>query len=155
MEIVLCVCCETCVQDIRTNVASLFNVIEEISVAAFPVALAKLTTLVMATKNPEEPKSIPAKLRLTLNETTKIFETNISFEFQDKQRTKSIAEMQGVPILASGTLRLQILNMEDREIAGWSIAVAQIGPPQMTLFNVPQMTPTGPAAPAGQAPPAG
>jgi hypothetical protein len=66
MEIVLCLCCETGVQDARTNNLSVFNVIDELHAVAFPITLPRFTAVIIVTKNVEEPDNIPATMKVTL-----------------------------------------------------------------------------------------
>jgi hypothetical protein len=55
MEFRLIACCETTLQDMRNNALSLINVIEELSAAAFPVIIPKLTMVTLASRSAQEP----------------------------------------------------------------------------------------------------
>jgi hypothetical protein len=141
MEIGLCLCCDTCLVDGRTNSISFISLIDEVSSLSFPIALARLTVVTIATRSPSDENIIPASCRLKLGE-TQVASFNFAFEFQDKPRTRSIGELFGVPITGPGNLRVSIHDATNNEIAFWNIAIIQVGPPQMNLFTAPTGAPS-------------
>jgi hypothetical protein len=141
MNIVFFACCEICIQDGRSNVLSLINVLDEVSAVAFPVLMPKLTVVAVFTRTADEPETNTVRLRAVIGEAV-IFDLELAVEFQGRLKTRSIGDLQGIPIPAMGQLRISIVK-DDHEMAGWDIPVLHVGAPQMDLFNIP----AGPAAP--------
>jgi hypothetical protein len=142
MNTVFFACCETCIQDSRTNVLSLINVVDEISAIAFPMLLPKLTVLAVFTRAADEPESGTVRLQADISGVT-VLDLELAVEFQGKLKTRSIGEVQGILIPTMGQLHISLVK-NDQEISGWDIPVLHVGAPHLDLFNAP----TGPAAPA-------
>jgi hypothetical protein len=154
MDLTLLICCETCVQDVRTNVLSIFNLIDELAASAFPVAIPKLTVVAALRRTMEEPAVLSTRLRGTLNN-QQLFDLELPLDFQTKPRTRAIGEMQGVLIPAAGRLRIGLYR-DQAELGGWDIEIFAVGAPRVDLFTTPQgpSTPTAASSAAAPAVPA-
>jgi hypothetical protein len=128
--------------DVRTNVLSLFNVLDEISTVGFPAAIPKLTAIALLARTQDEPQEAGTKLVATMNNQN-LFEFAWPLEFKGRLKSRAVADLQGVVIPGPGTLRLGLWK-DDSEIAFWNIDIVQIGPPKADLFSAPEHAPPVP-----------
>lgn len=119
----LAVCAESVVRDADTNLISIFNVFEELTVPAFPVALAKLSVLFILERDSSDPDQVEC-IAVLLNGEREINRVQITADFEDKPRTRVIIVAQGLVIENPGTLILQLIY-NDHVVNNWRILVQQ------------------------------
>jgi hypothetical protein len=129
MEALFLVCAESLALDQRRNTLSLFHVIEEWNIPAFPLAVPYMVIVGLLKRTAEEPEAPEGvQLRITLAN-QEIFLGPISVNFQGRLRMRSITELGGLVILNPGVLSVSIIEGV-RQLATWSVVVNHIGRPE-------------------------
>lgn len=131
MEVELFVCADSAAVDARTQTISLFHIIEELNSPAFPVVIPRLTIGAVLTRVESEPERPDLQLRIGLG-SQEIFRGPFGLSFQQHLRARAIVDIQGVVVLAPGSLKVA-LYAADRELAAWSIKVNHIGQPAVSV----------------------
>jgi hypothetical protein len=135
MKAVFSACCETVIQDIRTNSLSLINLMDEIHAVAFPVLMPKICFVASIERSEEEASPAPGRLIGKLNG-NEVFSFETTFDFQGKTRSRAVGEFQGLLVQGPGTLDLS-LHHEEQILATVKIEVKHVGNPQAQLFGGP------------------
>jgi hypothetical protein len=135
MKLLSFICCELAIQDVRMNAMSLINISDEISSISFPVAVARLTAVALFEREASDPDSQQCKLLAHLND-QQLLDLDMAASFQGAARTRVLAEMQGIPLLAPGDLKFSVLAGEPQvEVGSWIIKVQIVGAPKVDLFS--------------------
>ena len=132
MKVPFAACCETVLQDVRTNNLSLINLIDEVQAVAFPIVMQKLCFVAIVDRTLEEPSTSQARLVGTLNG-KEVFSFEAPLDFQGRTSTRTIGEFQGVLIQAPGRLLLSLQRQEE-VLAAVTVEIKNIGNPQAELF---------------------
>lgn len=135
MKAVYAVCCETVLQDLRTNNLSLINLLDEVLAVAFPVLVQKVSFVGLLEKDDDEPSIAQCRLVGKLNGNI-VFNFEISVDFQGRSRSRAVGEFQGIFIQAPGVLEMSFYH-QDQELITVVINVRNIGNPQAELFAGP------------------
>jgi hypothetical protein len=127
MEARLVACAQLVSIDQRTNSLSLFNLIEEINLPAFPFAFPYMTVAVLLLREANEP-SAPANLSLRLfMGDQQVFSRDLTANFQQHLRMRLVVDIQAIVFQTPGIMRVTV-NQDDRELGAWKIYVNNIGP---------------------------
>ena len=103
MKLTSFLCCEIALQDVRTNILSMINVCDVINARAFPIAIPKITAVVLLERDAGEPESQTTRLSAELNG-RQFLDAEMAANFQGSPRTRMIAEIQGMPVDSPGDL---------------------------------------------------
>jgi hypothetical protein len=133
MRVRFIACCETCVQDVRSNAISLINVIDEITAFAFPFVIAKLAMVAFLERSPDDAENHQVTIRAELND-QRVLEHQFTLQFQGKPRTRAIADMNGFLVASAGTLRIE-LNLGEDRLAVWDITIIAGTSPAVHLIS--------------------
>ena len=112
--------------DRATNRISLFNLMDEIAVPAFPVMIPTMAVANMISRDAGE-EAVPVRLRITLNEQNLLL-TDIQLDFQGHLRTRGVVMIQGLIIQQPGNCVVDIL-FGDNVAGTWTIPVQAVGQP--------------------------
>jgi len=127
MEARLVVCALSVSIDQRSNSLSLFNIIEELNVPAFPFAIPYMALAIMLTKTADEP-SEPRNLNLRCQlEGEQLFRGALAANFQQHLRVRLVVDIQALVVPRPGLLHVSV-NEDDRELGAWEINVNNVGP---------------------------
>jgi len=121
-------CAESIAVDQRRNSLSLFHIIEELNIAAFPIAIPYMAVVAMFDRTLEEP-SDPEGVELTIflgNQ--EISRGAMRLNFQGHLSMKAIYEVGGLVLAGPGTLEVAV-TLENRKLATWPITLKNIGQP--------------------------
>jgi hypothetical protein len=135
MRAVYAVCCETVLQDLRSNNISLINLLDEVLAVAFPVLIQKITFVALLERAENEPSIAHCRLVGKLNGNI-AFNFEISVDFQGRFRSRAVGEFQGIFIQAPGNLTMSFYHQE-HELTTVTLNVRNIGNPQAELFAGP------------------
>ena len=137
MNVLLHICTDFASVDLYSNKLSLFNIIEELNAASFPVFLQQFTIVTMLERTEDEPDSVIGSFKVTFDSRNKeLFETSIEFKFQQHLRTRNISNFSGLLLPAPGRLSIE-LYLDGNIASSWPIHVNQIGQPEITSRAVP------------------
>jgi hypothetical protein len=152
MELLLFACTESAAIDAGTNRLSLFHVLEELHVTAFPISIPIMCVVVLLERLPIEPaqNTILFELKLDGNPAPLIV-APININFQSHLRARAVGQIQGLTIPAPGTLRATI-GLNQVQLGSWKIEVSQIGQPQLTVQPTAPPPSTQAASPPPKAP---
>jgi hypothetical protein len=115
----LVVCAESVVRDAETNSISVFNILEDISSAAFPVALPKLSVLFILERDLSDPEQATCLITLRMGNHP-IGQATIEGDFEGKLRTRAILVAQGVVISEPGILTIDVV-VNETVVGSWDI----------------------------------
>lgn len=118
---------ESCSLDAQTNRISIFHVLDELNVVAFPTFLTSAAIIALLKKDANDPNEavLVLKIRTDVGEVGSI---TLNADFVGKNRLRSIALLQGVLIQQQTASLDFILFHEDRELARWHVPVQFAGP---------------------------
>jgi hypothetical protein len=135
MRVVFATCCETVIQDFRSNNLSLINLMDQLNAVGFPIVAQKLCFVALLDRSQEEPSTTLARLVGKLNG-IEVFSFEAAIDFQGQLRTRTVGEFQGIFIQAPGMLKLSLMR-ESEELTSVTIEIKHIGNPQGQLFTGP------------------
>ncbi len=128
MKALFLICAEGATVDQRSNTLSLFKIIEELNISAFPSVISAFTIAVLITRAASEPTDVnDAYVRIELGN-QEIFRHPTLLRFQERNRLRIILEIGGLLIPSPGELKAT-LNINGQELASWLIPVVNIGQP--------------------------
>jgi hypothetical protein len=99
----LLLCAKGVVIDVKTNNVSVFNIMEDIAPASFPIILVELTVLNVLERDSGDPETVKCALRISMGSEI-LFEQALDVDFQGKPRHRSVIALAGLPIRHPGTL---------------------------------------------------
>ena len=117
----LLLCAEGVIVDQRTNNASVFTILEELTPQELPVVLPQFVVLAILERDEGDPEKCDCTLGLSLNDEG-IFEQDMEVDFKGKPRVRQMVYFGGVPIAKPGTLTAS-LELGGEEIGEWRITV--------------------------------
>ena len=127
MEARLVVCALSVSIDQRSNSLSLFNIVEDLNVPAFPFAIPYMALAIMLTKTADEP-SEPRNVSLHCHlEGEQLFRGVLAPNFQQHLRVRLVVDIQALVVPRPGLLRVSAYE-DDRELGAWQISVNNVGP---------------------------
>src|SRR4051812_40196738 len=100
----LSLCAESVIRDGETNNVTAVNLLEQVNASMYPVALTKFAALFGLAKDPVDHQTTPGVIRITLNK-NEIAKFPINIDFQGKDRTRVIVNLQGLVATTPGVLR--------------------------------------------------
>jgi Family of unknown function (DUF6941) len=141
MRLLLCVVAESASIDAATNRLSIFNILEEIHSQVFPAAYPQMTIVTICARENNESNTFTLTLRITIDGQEKpLLSGPFYVDFQGRVRARSLGQIAGLLIPATGILRFELLEGE-QQLGSWETLVQRIGEAVVT----PQ--PTGPTGP--------
>jgi len=127
------ICGETVVTDIASNRISIFNVVDELTVAQFPAVFPRITVLFGLERENNDPEQLEGVMTLT-QEDTEISRWPVNAAFGELPRMRLTLVVNGLVIPSPGIFKFA-LSVGDRELASWSFPVTQpeLPPPQVVV----------------------
>ena len=116
MESRICLIAEGVVRDAETNNVSVFNILERVTGAGFPLLLQKLTAFAFWEREAEEPSDWTGRIVLTLDDEelmTQPWEAN----FGENLNNRSIITIQGMVLPRPGLLTIRFQPEGAQEVA--------------------------------------
>lgn len=121
---------ESVVVDGATNLASVFNIIEEVQSAVYPIAIPKLMILFVLERDTDDPEQ-PGGFRLIANLAGReLVSVPVEPNFQGRARLRLVTGFGGFVVPGPGTLVFS-LRSADTEVGQWRVAVLQQGHAQL------------------------
>jgi hypothetical protein len=144
MRLVLFACAESAAIDQATNRLSVFHFLEDLSSPTFPTALPSVTAVFILAREEAEADSFNLTLRVTESGRDQpILEGPIFVQFQGRLRSRLLANIAGLPLVAPGRLQFAVFD-DQHELARWEVTINQLVQPQIT------QQPSIPDPPSGQ-----
>ena len=134
MDCYLFTCAESVVVDIETNRLSLFNLMEELGAASFPVVIFPIAFVAAFTRTPDEPDDPPLKLLIKIDDEV-LFQVAPASPFRGHLRSRAIWRMASLVIPKPGVLRAT-LHTGELLLGKWEMTVQQVGEPQLQAQTV-------------------
>ncbi len=117
-------CAEGVVRDAETNNISIFNILEEVSSADFPIYFQHFFVFAAAEKNGNGSAKMICHLEVGLNGET-LLSIPFTLDFQGKPRAKAVISIAGLMVPAPGILRAAFSH-DEQEVNACAIAVKRI-----------------------------
>lgn len=95
--------------DKRTNTLSIFNIIGEMTTESFPVVVPRLTVVMVFERKESEEEKPGVVLRIKQSG-DKLFEAQVTVDFQGKLATRSILEIRALMVGKAEPLVFQLLR---------------------------------------------
>jgi hypothetical protein len=133
MRAKLFLCADSGVIDARLTTLSAFHILDEVAAAGFPFVIPRVAIVSTLTREDHEPVNAVLQLTAQLGDDV-LFQAPFRVEFQDRNFSRSIAEIGNILITAPGPLRF-ILKMEEVQIAEWTINIGLTANPEVYVQN--------------------
>jgi hypothetical protein len=132
MRVLFVTCAEGSVIDRYTGALSLFNIMDKLTVLAFPLFIPRLVCVAVLERNPDEPNEGMGKIEVFVGNTT-LMSQESPVTFSGQNRTSVVAILHGMPIMQPGTLhfRFSIGNAE----GAYDIPMEKADSQQLELFT--------------------
>jgi hypothetical protein len=143
IEAKLFLCADSAVVDMRSNSVSLFQIIEQLSAASFPVAVPRVVAFAFLLRDATDSSTPPLQLEVHCGN-QQIYSGPMAPNFLQQLQAKAFVEMHGLVIPAPAPVRFVLRNGETT-IGSWGISVSQVGQPtgvQMYLPATPVANPS-------------
>jgi len=127
MDVRFLVCADSVALDQRRNTLSLFHVIEEWAIPAFPWVVVHFAIVALFERMANEPNDLEVQVVIQLGE-QELFRGPLAVRFQERLRMRAITEVGGLVLPNPGLLNV-LMTLGDRQLASWSIVVNNIGQP--------------------------
>lgn len=147
MRVVLFCAAESSALDAQTSRVSIFHVLEEMRVVAFPAFLNSVAVVTILEKEINDPDKLKLSINIR-NDLGLIASFPADIDFIGKSRGRHLTLFQGLMLPQSAFLEFALLHVT-HELAHWRVPMDFLGPP-VTLAPP---TPASPPPPASQASP--
>jgi hypothetical protein len=124
MRPVFMFCAEGVVIDHRTNNVSAYSILEDVSSVGFPFLMGRFYAICMINREASDDVRTEANFEIKL-ENNVIFTVNTEIDFQDKPKTRTILEVQGLVIPGPGLLKVSLLRT-GAAISSYEFLISQI-----------------------------
>lgn len=134
----LAVCAEGTTRDATTNAVSIFNIIEDVQAAGFPLFVPKLESIFFLGRDDADPQQPQGSLRISGPQLDLTFPLTI--DFQGHRKTRSFVRIEGLVIPAAGRIRFEVhLDGQADPLGVWEVDVSQapVNPPHVVQENAP------------------
>ena len=121
INVKLLLCADNVIVDQLTNLASAFNILEEITPEGLPFAYPRFVVLSIIERESSDPAQLEGTLQIKIEEDI-IIDQTVVIDFQDKLRIHSVFSMFGMPVPRFGILQALLL-CENRELGRYEIKV--------------------------------
>ncbi|MCX6601311.1 MAG: hypothetical protein NT025_07095 [bacterium] len=111
----------------------MINTIEEIVSQHFPIAIAKLSTVVMVERQRDDTAQTAGSLHFMLGD-TELGRLDVGIDFEDKLRCRLIMVVHALVVPMPGDLKAQF-RVNGEVLGSWKMVAKQIGLPQAELFQ--------------------
>jgi hypothetical protein len=138
MELLFLTCAESASIDQTTNRLSLFNIVEEISAAAFPGMVPSAALVMIAERESHEPDQATLQLSLLLNG-QQLYSASLVVHFQQQMRCRVVANMNGIPLNGPGRLEFNV-EYSSKSLGRWPVEIKAL--PSPVIAPPPQPVPT-------------
>lgn len=130
MIIRLFACAEHVLIDQQFNDATLVNLLDEVSGAAFPFVIPLFQFLAVVDRNDEEAPEHFGQVKFKLGDQI-LFDSPVNIDFVDQPRTRCVGTIRGFALPTSGDLEatITISNVE----AKWVTRVKSTSQPELTM----------------------
>lgn len=128
-------CCQLYSVDQRTNVLSVFGLIEEVGSPTFPFVIPKLSLIAVFEKASDESATPTVSIRVTINE-QQVFGQDSNLDFQSLNRIRVLADINGLVVPSPGSLVIS-LSRDEVTYGSWKIVAKQAGPPVTPEYSSP------------------
>lgn len=122
------------VRDAQSNNISLFNIIQEIKAASFPIFFQRMFVVAFLEREADDPSSTQASLEIRIGANV-LDDHSIDLNFGEKHKTRLVTEIVGLAIPQPGELKFT-LKAGESEIGSWSISISQVPGLQLELQTV-------------------
>jgi len=122
------ICAETIVTDITSNKLSIFNVIDEIALLQFPVAVPRISVLFGVQRENEDPEQVDGLLTFSRDE-VELSRWPANINFGELPRSRLIYVINGLVIPGPGQFKFALV-VQGAEIARWEFPVVQPEQPE-------------------------
>ena len=126
MKLLFHLCAISSAIDITTNQVSLFNLLEQMNVASFPVVIPSITIISSLEREKGDRTKLDLQIRFTLGRKV-IAEFPFEADFQKGLRHRNTAEVRGLMIPGPGILKIGLRYKDKPMGSAWSIDVIGIG----------------------------
>lgn len=128
MDLRFVICAQSLALDQRNNAMSLFHIIEELNIPAFPFALPYMAVVALFQRTLDEPNE-PEGIQLVLTHgEQELVRQPLAASFQGRLRMRAIAEIAGMVVPGPGVINVTIEHGE-RQRSTWPIVVNNIARP--------------------------
>lgn len=122
MELIFVAGAQSSSVDNQTGRLSLFHILEQVQVTAFPSSLS-LTLVGVFAKDADEPDDQSVRLKVELGDTV-VFDSPVAISFRGKLRNRVLTAMNGLGVPGPGALSFSFLSESGRPLgAAWVVAV--------------------------------
>lgn len=125
MRILSFICAESVFVDANSKQVCIFNLLEELSVQAFPASIPRFCVLVILKRDTADPDNVVLQLSAKVDR-EKIFAIPFSVSFDGKTRARSIVQLRGAYLSKAGSLEIAVLT-EGNSLGSWSIEINAAG----------------------------
>lgn len=135
MNVFLAVCAAATATDRFSNRLSIFNILEQIPSASFPIWIPELTFAVILRRGPNDPQRFQSTAQIRLGNQV-IATIQVAVDFENGQFARQIMNFQGLPVAAPGELEFH-LPLPDGGTATVSLPVLLLTPPVQAPVQAP------------------
>jgi len=122
MEALFSVCSEGASVDSASNLASVFNIIEEVTPEGFPFVIQRITFFALLLRRIDENAEFNATFIVRNNEAV-LVQQNLAVSFQGKLRTRMVTGIQGLIVTAPGPLEFRLIHEHGEHLGAWTVTV--------------------------------
>ena len=131
----LLLCAQGVVRDAEHGGISVFNILEVIQAAGFPMLIQQMDILAVFEREREDPPQHEVHFRISIAD-TELLATTLAIDFEDKLRNRSMLHVQGIVIPHPGNLIVSA-RLADVTLRIYEVTVEQIGPPPVEAHQEP------------------
>ena len=113
------------IRDVETNTISVFSIVEQINILAFPSLGFDMSFFAYLRKDEADPKLLETKLQLRLDDEL-LFEVPIASDFGDKQANRIIVQIGGLLISKPGLLFAELFTKSGERLASYEARIMPI-----------------------------
>lgn len=131
----LLLCAQGVVRDAEHGGISVFNILEGIQVAAFPMIMQLMDIFAVFQRTRDDAPEYELLFRVSIGE-TELLSTPFAINFEDKLRNRSVLHVQGLVVPHPGTLIVSAA-LGENILQTYEVNIEQITPPQVEVHQEP------------------
>jgi hypothetical protein len=118
-------CCDSFSADQRSNTISAFHIMENLTVAALPVVIPRVTVIAVLSREEDDPPTPDFQLEVRLGD-QQLVAHPFNVNFANYLTTKAVAELNAIVVQTPGQLSF-VLRQAGEEKAYWPVTITQLG----------------------------
>ncbi|WEK35146.1 MAG: hypothetical protein P0Y53_21870 [Candidatus Pseudobacter hemicellulosilyticus] len=120
----LLLCAEKAMRDADNDNLSVFNILDDVIAAGFPITLNRLSIVNFFSREDGDPEKVAVELNIFNNDQL-IGEYQVKIDFRGRLKTRAIIQFGSFELAGPGITRFVIMDNERKQLSDYSICLIE------------------------------